>query len=128
MNHRIPIITRKGVRDVVSRGDAPADADKGKACAAALRELGVDEAFVATKLKALLGAQKLQWNPEKKLWEMVDDHDTQLRALREVAKIFGVYPTREGILDSKVPRIIDISAIPMRRERADPSPQEGGNE
>ena len=128
MINRIPIITMKGIRGVVSGGEARGDADKGRACGAALQGLGVDEAFVAAKLKVLLGAQKRQWNPEKKLWEKVDDHDIQLRALREVAKILGIYPSAEDMLNSKVPQTIDISAIPRNRERADSNPQEGSNE
>ncbi len=84
----------------------------------ALREEGIDERFVARKLKDLLRAQGRRWNPKKGSWEKFEDYGTQLAALREIAKIFGIYPTDSGGAD--VPRIINISAIPMRRERVPP--------
>lgn len=118
MNTRWPVVTQKGIQHATSRGDAPADADKRTSCEAVLREKGIDEAFLATKLNALLQAQKRQWNPNKKSWEKVDDHDIQMRALREVLKIFGVYPSAEEKLDSRPPQKIDISGIAITRERA----------
>jgi len=61
----------------------------------ALREEGINEVFVARKLKGLLGAQGQRWNPKKESWEKFDDYGTQLSAIREIAKIFGIYPTQE---------------------------------
>ena len=57
----------------------------------ALRAEGIDEVFVARKLKDLLQAQGRRWNPKKESWEKFEDYATQLAALREVAKIFGIY-------------------------------------
>jgi hypothetical protein len=83
----------------------------------ALREEGINEVFVARKLKDLSGAQGRRWNPKKGSWEKFDDHGTQLAALREIAKIFGIYPAQEKDLENgnKVLHV-DISAIPFRRE------------
>ena len=82
----------------------------------ALRKAGIDEVFVARKLKDLAQAQGRQWNPKKGSWEKFEDYGTQLAALREIAKILGLYAKDSD--DSEVPTIIDISAIPMRREPA----------
>lgn len=80
----------------------------------ALRDVGIDAAFVARKLKDLVQAQGRQWNPKRGSWEKFDDHGTQLAALREIGKILGLYAKESR--DSRVPTIIDISAIPWRRE------------
>src|SRR5260370_24469755 len=58
----------------------------------ALREVGIDEVFVARKLKDLLGAQTQRWNPKKESYQKFEDYCTQLAALREIAKIFDIYP------------------------------------
>jgi hypothetical protein len=85
----------------------------------ALREEGIDEVFVARGLKDLLRAQGRRWNPKKGSWEKCEDYGTQLAALREIAKIFGIYgKDSEG---ADMPLIIDISAIPIHRELASPS-------
>ena len=80
----------------------------------ALRKAGIDEEFVARKLMKLAQAQGHRWNPKKRSSEKFDDYGTQLAALREIAKILGLYAKESG--DSRVPTIIDISAIPRRRE------------
>ena len=86
----------------------------------ALREVGIDEVFVARKLKDLAQAQEWRWNPKKGSWEKFEDYGTQLAALREIAKILGLYAKDSD--DSRVPTLIDISAIPRRRE---PVPRNG---
>lgn len=89
--------------------------------ASALREEGIDEKFVARKLKDLLRAQGQRWNPKKGSWEKFVDHGTQLAALREIAKIFGIYMTQEKDSENENKTLkIDISAIPFRRKLADP--------
>ena len=59
----------------------------------ALRKQGIDEVTIAKKLKSLLDAKKRRWNPKKKSWEEFDDYDIQLAAAKEIAKIFGGYPS-----------------------------------
>src|SRR5438552_13559707 len=61
----------------------------------ALREEGIDEVFVARKLRDLSGAQGRRWNPKKGSWEKFEDYGTQLVALKEIAKILGIYATQE---------------------------------
>jgi hypothetical protein len=76
----------------------------------ALRGEGIDEAFIARKLKDLLKAQGRQWNPKEGSWDKFEDYGIQLAALREIAKILGIYTTQEDKRDSKIPTtiIIDI--------------------
>ncbi|SRR5258708_1452469 len=65
----------------------------------ALREEGIDEVFVAKKLKALLRAQGRRWNPKKGSLEKCEDYVTQLAAFREIAKILGIYSSKERVAD-----------------------------
>ena len=90
-------------------------------CESALREEGIDEAFVARKLKGLLRAEGRRWNAKTRTLEKCEDYDAQLAALKEVAKIFGIY--RKDSEGSNVPLIIDISSIPAKKypEVASPS-------
>jgi hypothetical protein len=87
---------------------------KRDTCESALRAEGIDEVFVARKLKDLLGAQGRRWNPKKGSWQKFEDYSTQLAALRETAKILGLYAKDS---EEDVPLRIDISAIPRTRER-----------
>jgi hypothetical protein len=57
----------------------------------ALQAEGINPVFLARKLKDLLGAQAPRWNPQKKSWEKFEDYGPQLAALREIAKILGIY-------------------------------------
>jgi hypothetical protein len=82
----------------------------------ALRKAGIDEVFVARRLKDLAQAQESRWNPKKGSWEKFEDYGTQLAALREIAKILGLYAKDSD--DSREPTRIDVSAIPMCREIA----------
>ena len=82
-----------------------------------MREQGIDEARIAKKVKAQLQAKLQRWNPEKNSWEEFDDYGTQLAALKEIAKICGGYPLQSE--DDDAPLIINISAIPRRREAVD---------
>ena len=93
----------------------------------ALRAEGIDEVFVARKLKDLLGAQTQRWNPKKGSWQKFEDYGIQLAALREIAKILGIYPKDPEDADGPV-RTINISAIPMRRERVSDGEQSTGRE
>jgi len=68
---------------------------KRDTCESALRAEGIDEVFVARKLKDLLRAQGRRWNPKKGSWEKFEDYYTQLAPLKEIAKIFDIYPTLE---------------------------------
>jgi hypothetical protein len=87
----------------------------------ALREEGIDEVFVARKLKGLLRAQGQRWNPKRGSWEKFEDYGTQLAALKEIAKIFGIYPTQEKDSESENRTVkIDISGIPHRRVPVQP--------
>jgi hypothetical protein len=76
----------------------------------ALRAEGIDEVFVARKLMDLLQAQGQRWNPKKGSWEKFEDYGTQLAALREIAKIFGIYgECSEGV---RMPTVINLTGIP----------------
>jgi hypothetical protein len=92
----------------------------------ALRAEGIDEVFVARKLKDLLGAQTQRWNPTKEAWQKFEDYSTQLAALREIARIFGIYAKDPD--DAHAPVRIDISAIPFNRERVSDGEQSTGRE
>jgi len=83
----------------------------------ALREEEIDEVFVARKLRDLSGAQGRRWNPKKGFWEKFEDYGTQLVALKEIAKIFGIYATQEDSENENKTLKIAISAIPFRRVR-----------
>jgi hypothetical protein len=85
----------------------------------ALREEGIDEVFVARKLKEMLRAQGSRWNPKKGSWEKFEDYGTQLAALREIAKIRGLY--RRESEDSDVPVMIHLGKLTPKefREPAD---------
>lgn len=75
--------------------------------------LTLDEVFVARKLMVLVHAQGRRWNPKKRSWEKFEDYGTQLAAIREIVKIFGIHGRdSEG---PTVPTIIDISAMSIRR-------------
>ncbi|HYT23436.1 MAG TPA: hypothetical protein VEW05_24760 [Candidatus Polarisedimenticolia bacterium] len=82
-----------------------------------MREEEIDEVFVARKLRDLSGAQGRRWNPKKGFWEKFEDYGTQLVALKEIAKIFGIYATQEDSENENKTLKIDISAIPFRRVR-----------
>ena len=92
----------------------------------ALRAEGIDEVFVARKLKDLLGAQTQRWNPKKGSWQKFEDYGIQLAALREIAKIFDIYPKDDDANGSV--RTINISGIPMHRERVSDGEQSTGRE
>jgi hypothetical protein len=83
---------------------------KRDTCESALREEGIDEVFVARKLKDLLVAQGRRWNPKKGSWEKCEDYGTQLAALREIAKIFGIY-TKDSD-STTMPTIINLAGMP----------------
>src|SRR5713101_9290149 len=85
----------------------------------ALRAEGIDEVFVARKLKDLLRAQGRRWNPKKGSWEKFEDYGTQLAALREIAKIFGMY--RKDSEGADVPLMIDLGLLSPKRDRGLPT-------
>jgi hypothetical protein len=108
--------TPNGSYKGVANSQEAANLEAKITCDSALRAEGVDEVFVARKLKDLLRAQGRRWNPKKGSWERFEDYGTQLAALREIAKIFDIYPKDSE--DADRPVRIDISAIPFHRERA----------
>ena len=74
----------------------------------------MDEAFVTRKLKPMLSAKLRRWNPTKQTYAVFDDYATQLAALRLILEVLGGFvPEKE----EEKPVMINISAIPMRRER-----------
>ena len=94
----------------------------------ALREIGVDEAFLAKKLKEQLDAKQPRWNPRRKKYELVPDNDARLAAIREAIKFLGGYPIERD--DNEGPVLIDFTdswASPAgRRERVtEPTPPRG---
>lgn len=101
----------------------PTGAKDETTCVSALREAGIDEAFVAKKLMELAQAQERRWNPKKGIWEKFDDYDTQLAALREIAKICGIYQ-KEDSNDARAPMRIDMTGITICREPVDRSIEE----
>src|SRR5258707_1351034 len=72
----------------------------------ALREEGIDEVFVARKLKELLRAQGQRWNSKEGCWNKFEDYDIRLAALREIAKIRGLY--RKDSEGTDVPVLIHL--------------------
>jgi hypothetical protein len=70
----------------------------------AFQEEASEGVRVARKLMDLLEAKQPQWNPQEKCLEQVADHKTQLAALREIAKILGMYPTKDS--DSVAPPVV----------------------
>lgn len=105
-------VPSNGTNQNVLNSQKTAAAKEETAYEAALRKEGIDEVFIAKKLKSLAQAQGQRWNPKKGSWEKFEDYGTQLAASREIAKILGLYSG-----DSSAPQRIDISAIPMTRER-----------
>jgi hypothetical protein len=84
----------------------------------ALREEEIDEVFVAKKLRDLSRAQGRRWNPKKGSWEKFEDYGTQLAALREIAKILGIYlGADESENDNKPPVVIDLTGMPYAYRR-----------
>jgi hypothetical protein len=87
-------------------------------CESALREEGIDEVFVARKLKDLVRAQGRRWNPRTRTLEKCEDYDTQLAALREIAKILGLY--RKDSEGTDVPVLIHFGKL-MPKEFREPA-------
>jgi len=102
-------------------------ATEGITYESALRKEGIDEAFVARKLKDLLRAQGRRWNPKKGSWEKFEDYGTQLAALREIAKIFGIYAKDPE--DTDAPVVIDLGMLTPKefRKPADGKESEGSS-
>jgi hypothetical protein len=116
-----------GTNQNLPNSQEPAVVEEEITYESALRAEGIDEVFVARRLKELLRAQGRRWNPKKGSWEKFEDYVTQLAALREIAKILGIYPKDPEDADGPV-RTINISAIPMRRERVSDGEQSTGRE
>ena len=77
-----------------------------EACESALRDLGIDEAFVMEELKRKLEAKDRRWNHKKKSWEKFNDRSVQLAAARELARISGAYRLRKDKNNDVFPTII----------------------
>ncbi len=118
--------TRNGSYQSTANSQEPPVAKKEITYESALRAEGIDEVFVARKLKDLLGAQTQRWNPKKESYQKFEDYGTQLAALREIAKIFDIYPKDDDANGSV--RTINISGIPMSRERVSDGEQSTGRE
>jgi len=71
--------------------------------------------FVARKLKELVRARGRRWNPKKGSWEKFEDYSTQLAALKEPAKIFGIYPKDPDDEDKVV--TIDLGLLTPKKFR-----------
>ena len=89
-----------------------------EACASALRNLGIDEAFVMEELKKKLEAKDRRWNHKKKSWEKFHDRSIQLAAAREIAKISGAYRLPKNDND-------DVPEIIANITPSEPEPSEG---
>ncbi len=118
--------TLNGSYQSTANSQEPPVAKKEITYESALRAEGIDEVFVARKLKDLLGAQTQRWNPKKESYQKFEDYGTQLAALREIAKIFDIYPKDDDANGSV--RTINISGIPMSRERVSDGEQSTGRE
>ena len=77
----------------------------------ALREEGIDEVFVARKLRDLSRAQGRRWNSKKGSWEKFEDYGTQLAAVREIAKILGIYAQEGDSENEQKTFTINVTAI-----------------
>ena len=118
--------TLNGSYQSTANSQEPPVAKKEITYESALRAEGIDEVFVARKLKDLLGAQTQRWNPKKESYQKFEDYGTQLAALREIAKIFDIYPKDDDA--NGLVRTINISGIPMSRERVSDGEQSTGRE
>src|SRR5712692_6714959 len=107
--------TLNGSYQSTANSQEPPVAKKEITYESALRAEGIDEVFVARKLKDLLCAQTQRWNPKKESYQKFEDYGTQLAALREIAKIFGIYAKDSE--EAHAPVSINISALPMTRKR-----------
>jgi hypothetical protein len=118
---------RKSVRVICTGREAVRREGEGKGedvngnvtCESALREVGVDEALIAKKLKEQLDAKQPRWNPEKKAFELFADNNARLAAIKEAIKIFGGYPSADDTgRDRNL--IVHLGPLtPTNRERAD---------
>lgn len=89
-----------------------------------LRRYGLDEVFVARKLKKLARAKRPKWNPATKQWDRFEDAGTQLGALQVMAKLLEMEPPKtvkgEGP-DGAIPVVIRSSiARPVRAPGLEP--------
>ena len=71
----------------------------------ALRDEGIDEVFVARKLKDLLRAKGRRWNPKKGSWEKFEDYGTQLAALRRLPRFLPFTPPRKRTQKTKIEQL-----------------------
>jgi hypothetical protein len=58
-------------------------------CESALREEGIDEAFVARKLKGLLRAEGRRWNPKTRTLEKCEDTTPSSQLLRRLPRFLA---------------------------------------
>lgn len=82
-----------------------------KRCESALLEQGVDVAFVGKRLKNMLEAKHRRWNNATQSWETFEDYGTQLEAIREIAKLLGLYPTRKELEDEHKPHEVIVKVV-----------------
>jgi hypothetical protein len=89
-------------------------------CESALRKQGVDEGFIAERLVNLFEAKGRRWNTATKSWETFEDYETQLAAIKEAAKLLGLYPTLKELEARHRPHEVVISVV---HETTTPQPQ-----
>jgi len=80
-------------------------------CESALRELGVDAAFIAQRLVNMFDAKGKRWNPATKSYETFEDYVTQLAAIKEVAKLLGLEPTQKELEARHRPQEVVIRVV-----------------
>jgi hypothetical protein len=88
----------------------------------ALRGEGIDEVFIARKLRDLLQAQGRQWNPKEGSWDKFEDYGIQLAALREIAKFRGIYTTQEDKRGSENRTTVIVIDVPRPQRPGMPLP------
>jgi hypothetical protein len=49
----------------------------------------------------MLSAKDRRWNGKTRSWEVFEDYETQIKAVQEIAKIFGSYPTQKELEDRR---------------------------
>ena len=77
----------------------------------------MDEAFIAQRLVDMLQAKVKRWNAATKSWETFEDYGTQLAAVKEAARILGLYPTQKELEGKYKPREVIIRVVEDRPKR-----------
>jgi len=94
---------------------------------AALREYGVDAAFIAERLVNMFDAMCMRWDPATKSWRAFEDNPTRLEALRLATILLGLPPTQKGLEARHRPGEIKIRVVYAKPPRIPAGPRDREN-